>query len=109
VADLDEVLRIVVLGLEWFALWLEDSPLRVAWPLFFVLVFQVSSSPFTGSNGSHEACSYPSPATTQRPPPEEGHPARIGHSENGTGAISIAAAGAGGPIAIKSTRSFLDG
>jgi hypothetical protein len=40
-ADLDELLRIVVLGLEWFALRLEDSPLHVAWPLFFVLVCQV--------------------------------------------------------------------
>ena len=38
---MDELLRIVVLGLEWFALRLEDSPLQVAWPLFFVLVFQV--------------------------------------------------------------------
>ena len=32
-ADLDELLRIVVLGLEWFALRLEGSPLHVAWPL----------------------------------------------------------------------------
>jgi hypothetical protein len=38
---MDDALRIVVLGLEWFALWLERSPLQVAWPVLFVLVFQV--------------------------------------------------------------------
>jgi hypothetical protein len=30
-----------VLGLEWFALWLERSPLQVAWPVLFAFVFQV--------------------------------------------------------------------
>ncbi len=29
------------LGLEWFALWLERSPLHVAWPILLALVFQV--------------------------------------------------------------------
>jgi hypothetical protein len=38
---MDDALRIVVIGLEWFALWLERSPLQVAWPVLFVLVFQV--------------------------------------------------------------------
>jgi hypothetical protein len=33
---MDEVLRIFVLGIEWFALWLERSPLHVAWPVLFV-------------------------------------------------------------------------
>jgi multisubunit Na+/H+ antiporter MnhB subunit len=38
---MDELLRVVVLGLEWFALWLERSPLHVAWPILLALVFQV--------------------------------------------------------------------
>jgi hypothetical protein len=38
---MDELARIFVLGVEWFALWLERSPLHVAWPVLFVLVFQV--------------------------------------------------------------------
>jgi hypothetical protein len=37
---MDEVLRIFVLGIEWFALWLERSPLHVAWPVLFVALFQ---------------------------------------------------------------------
>jgi hypothetical protein len=40
-AWMDEVLRIFVLGIEWFALWLERSPLHVAWPVLFVFLFQV--------------------------------------------------------------------
>jgi hypothetical protein len=38
---MDELLRIFVLGVEWFALWLERSPLHVAWPVLFVALFQV--------------------------------------------------------------------
>jgi Family of unknown function (DUF6188) len=38
---MDEVLRIFVLGVEWFALWLERSPLHVAWPVLFIFLFQV--------------------------------------------------------------------
>ena len=38
---MDEALRIFVLGIEWFALWLERSPLHVAWPVLFVILFQV--------------------------------------------------------------------
>jgi hypothetical protein len=38
---MDEALRIFVLGIEWFALWLERSPLHVAWPVLFVFLFQV--------------------------------------------------------------------
>jgi hypothetical protein len=38
---MDELARIFVLGVEWFALWLERSPLHVAWPVLFVLLFQV--------------------------------------------------------------------
>jgi hypothetical protein len=37
---MDELLRIFVLGVEWFALWLEHSPLHVAWPVLFVALFQ---------------------------------------------------------------------
>src|SRR5512132_1175263 len=37
---MDELLRIFVLGIEWFALWLEHSPLHVAWPVLFVALFQ---------------------------------------------------------------------
>jgi hypothetical protein len=37
---MDEALRIFVLGIEWFALWLERSPLHVAWPVLFVILFQ---------------------------------------------------------------------
>jgi hypothetical protein len=37
---MDELLRIFVLGVEWFALWLERSPLHVAWPVLFVALFQ---------------------------------------------------------------------
>jgi hypothetical protein len=37
---MDDLARVFVLGLEWFALWLERSPLHVAWPVLFVLVFQ---------------------------------------------------------------------
>jgi hypothetical protein len=38
---MDELLRSFVLGIEWFALWLERSPLHVAWPVLFVVLFQV--------------------------------------------------------------------
>jgi hypothetical protein len=38
---MDEALRIFVLGIEWFALWLERSPLHVAWPVLLVILFQV--------------------------------------------------------------------
>jgi hypothetical protein len=38
---MDEALRIVVLGIEWFALSLERSPLHVAWPVLFVVLFQI--------------------------------------------------------------------
>lgn len=37
---MDELLRIFVLGVEWFAIWLEHSPLHVAWPVLFVALFQ---------------------------------------------------------------------
>ncbi|HKQ02787.1 MAG TPA: hypothetical protein VJ735_20890 [Actinomycetes bacterium] len=37
---MDEVLRIFVLGVEWFALWLEHSPFHVAWPVLFVALIQ---------------------------------------------------------------------
>jgi hypothetical protein len=37
---MDELLRIFVLGVEWFALWLEHNPLHVAWPVLFVALFQ---------------------------------------------------------------------
>jgi hypothetical protein len=37
---MDELLRIFVLGVEWFALWLEHSPLHVVWPVLFVALFQ---------------------------------------------------------------------
>jgi hypothetical protein len=37
---MDELLRIFVLGVEWFALWLERSPLHVAWPVLFVALSQ---------------------------------------------------------------------
>jgi hypothetical protein len=37
---MEELLRIFVLGVEWFALWLEHSPLHVAWPVLFVALFQ---------------------------------------------------------------------
>jgi hypothetical protein len=40
-AWMDEVLRIFVLGIEWFALWLERSLLHVAWPVLYVVLFQV--------------------------------------------------------------------
>jgi hypothetical protein len=71
---LDEALRIVVLGLEWFALWLEDSPLRVAWPLFFVLIFQVFLFAVHGiqwfSRGMFlpVACDYPKTTSKGRAP-----------------------------------------
>jgi hypothetical protein len=37
---MDELLRIFVLGVEWFAIWLEHGPLHVAWPVLFVALFQ---------------------------------------------------------------------
>jgi hypothetical protein len=39
---LDDISRIFVLGLEWAALWLERSPLHVAWPIALALVFQIT-------------------------------------------------------------------
>jgi hypothetical protein len=37
-----DIFRILVLGLEWMALWLERSPLHVAWPIVLALVFQLA-------------------------------------------------------------------
>jgi hypothetical protein len=36
----EDLIRVIVLGLEWFALWLERSPLHVAWPIALAVVFQ---------------------------------------------------------------------
>jgi hypothetical protein len=41
---MDELLRIFVLGVEWFAIWLERSPLHVAWPVLFVALFEPEST-----------------------------------------------------------------
>lgn len=74
---MDELLRIVVLGLEWFALRLEDSPLHVAWPLFFVLVFQAFLFVVHGlqwfSRGMFLpiACDYPRTTSKGRGPLQE--------------------------------------
>jgi hypothetical protein len=37
-----DIFRVFVLGLEWLALWLERSPLHVAWPIALAVVFQLA-------------------------------------------------------------------
>jgi hypothetical protein len=39
---LADISHILVLGLEWVALWLERSPLHVAWPIALALAFQIA-------------------------------------------------------------------
>ena len=72
---MDELLRIFVLGVEWFALWLERSPLHVAWPVLFVLLFQVFLFVvhvlqwFSRGMCLRVACDYPLTTSKESDPP----------------------------------------
>lgn len=101
---MDEALRIFVLGIEWFALWLERSPLHVAWPVLFVILFQFFLS-IVHAFGWYArgmllrvACDYP--ITTSK----GSDPARTRRWGSGTAAISIATDGSGSPMATSSTQ-----
>ena len=98
---MDELLRIFVLGVEWFALWLEHSPLHVAWPVLFVALFQAFLSVvhalqwYARGMFLRIACDYP--VTTSK----GSSPCRTRRWGNGTAATNIATVGCGAPIAMR--------
>jgi hypothetical protein len=106
---MDELLRIFVLGVEWFALWLEHSPLHVAWPVLFVALFQAFLSVvhvlqwYARGMFLRMACDYP--VTTSK----GSSPSRTRRLGNGTAATNIATVGCGALIAMRLIRICLGG